>query len=134
MMEKGDYDAVIVCLGSGANFLPELSGRLPLVMWGVIAHLQLPDHIREDYRKKQPLYFQMHGLLSRTSNIVFGVNIEWKSRNSSRYVPEKASKALEELLPKASAMNSLAAQQNVSTGYLQGLVPGACSTMLGLEN
>lgn len=48
---SGDYDAVIVCLGSGAAFLPELSGRLPLRMCrGVIAHLQLPDHIRYMYR------------------------------------------------------------------------------------
>lgn len=48
---SGDYDAVIVCLGSGAAFLPELSGRLPLrTCRGVIAHLQIPDHIRYMFR------------------------------------------------------------------------------------
>lgn len=41
---SGEYDAVIVCAGARASFLPELSGGLPLRMCrGVIAHLQLPD-------------------------------------------------------------------------------------------
>ncbi|KAK4712771.1 hypothetical protein R3W88_018678 [Solanum pinnatisectum] len=103
----GDYDAVIVCLGSGAAFLPELSGRLPLrTCRGVIAHLQLPDHIREDYPENSPSILSDAWLaVQGPQTLYLGSTWEWKSRNFSRHVPEEeASKALAELLPKASAV------------------------------
>ncbi|KAL0284342.1 UNVERIFIED_CONTAM: hypothetical protein Sangu_2830500 [Sesamum angustifolium] len=43
----GDYDAVIICFGARAVFLPELSGKLPLrTCRGIITHLHLGDDIR----------------------------------------------------------------------------------------
>ncbi|CAN4113153.1 unnamed protein product [Withania somnifera] len=103
----GDYDAVIVCIGSGAAFLPELSGKLPLrTCRGVISHLQLPDHIREEYPENSPSILSDAWLAVQGPRTFYvGSTWEWKSRNSSRHVSkEEASKALEELLPKASAV------------------------------
>ncbi|XP_016484181.1 uncharacterized protein LOC107804765 [Nicotiana tabacum] len=103
----GEYDAVIVCLGARAAFLPEFSGRLPLrTCRGVIAHLQLPDHIREEYPEHSPSILSDAWLaIQGPRTLYLGSTWEWKSRNYSRHVPEEeASKALEELLPKASAV------------------------------
>ncbi|XP_016459608.2 uncharacterized protein LOC107783150 isoform X1 [Nicotiana tabacum] len=103
----GEYDAVIVCLGASAAFLPEFSGRLPLrTCRGVIAHLQLPDHIREDYSDDSPSILSDAWLAVQGPRTLYlGSTWEWKSRNYSRHVPEEeAYKALEELLPKASAV------------------------------
>ncbi|XP_019256031.1 PREDICTED: uncharacterized protein LOC109234473 isoform X2 [Nicotiana attenuata] len=103
----GEYDAVIVCVGARAAFLPEFSGRLPLrTCRGVIAHLQLPDHIREEYPEHSPSILSDAWLAVQGPRTLYlGSTWEWKSRNYSRHVPEEeASKALEELLPKASAV------------------------------
>ncbi|XP_009587249.1 uncharacterized protein [Nicotiana tomentosiformis] len=103
----GEYDAVIVCLGARAAFLPEFSGRLPLrTCRGVIAHLQLPDHIREEYPEHSPSILSDAWLaIQGPRTLYLGSTWEWKSKNYSRHVPEEeASKALEELLPKASAV------------------------------
>ncbi|XP_060171894.1 uncharacterized protein LOC132603049 isoform X1 [Lycium barbarum] len=103
----GDYDAVIVCLGARAAFLPELSGRLPLrTCRGVIAHLQLPDHMSKDYPEHSPSVLSDAWLaVQGPRSLYLGSTWEWKSRNHSRHVPEEeASKALEELLPKAYAV------------------------------
>ncbi|XP_059637813.1 uncharacterized protein LOC132279791 isoform X2 [Cornus florida] len=103
----GEYDAVIICLGARAAFLPELSGRLPLrTCRGVIAHLHLPDDIGESYPERSPsilsdAWLAVHG----PRNLHLGSTWEWKSKNYSPCVPwEEASKALEELLPKASVI------------------------------
>ncbi|KAK2993661.1 hypothetical protein RJ640_009476 [Escallonia rubra] len=101
-----EYDAVIICLGARSAFLPELSGRLPLrTCRGIIAHLELPDHIREEYPEHGPSILSDAWLaVQGPRNIHIGSTWEWRSRNYSRDVPtEEASKALEELLPKASA-------------------------------
>ncbi|KAK1395927.1 DAO domain-containing protein [Heracleum sosnowskyi] len=104
---SGEYDSVIICLGARAAFLPELSERLPLrTCRGVIAQLQLPDDNRESYAEHGPsilsdAWIAIHG----PHNVRLGSTWEWKSRNYSQDVAvEEASKALEELLPKASAI------------------------------
>ncbi|KAF2317079.1 hypothetical protein GH714_011598 [Hevea brasiliensis] len=103
---EGEYDAVIICLGAKADMLSELSGRLPLrTCRGVIAHLQLPGNIREEYADHAPsilsdAWFAVQG----TRSLLMGSTWEWKSRNSSANVSaDEASRALEELLPKVSA-------------------------------
>ncbi|CAL5400499.1 unnamed protein product [Camellia sinensis] len=103
----GEYSAVIVCLGSRALFLPELSGKLPLrTCRGVIAHLQLPDDISEDYPDHSPSILSDAWLaIQGPRNLYLGSTWEWNSRNYSPDVPsEEASKALQELLPKASSI------------------------------
>uniref|UniRef100_A0A162A4L9 FAD dependent oxidoreductase domain-containing protein n=1 Tax=Daucus carota subsp. sativus TaxID=79200 RepID=A0A162A4L9_DAUCS len=104
---SGEYDSVIVCMGARAASLPELSERLPLrTCRGVIAHLQLPDDIRESYPQHGPsilsdAWLAIHG----PRDIRLGSTWEWKSKNYSQNVTvEEALKALEELLPKASAI------------------------------
>ncbi|KAL8145326.1 hypothetical protein AgCh_003499 [Apium graveolens] len=104
---SGEYDSVVICLGARAAFLPELSERLPLrTCRGVIAHLQLPDDNRESYPEHgasilSDAWIAIHG----PRNIRIGSTWEWKSRNYAQNVAvEEASKALEELLPKASAI------------------------------
>ncbi|WJZ98265.1 hypothetical protein VitviT2T_016804 [Vitis vinifera] len=104
---QGEYDAVIICLGAKADMLPELSGRLPLrTCRGVIAHLQLPDNIGEDYSDHSPSILSDAWLaIQGPRSLYMGSTWEWKSRN---YLPnvsaEEATKALQELLPKASAI------------------------------
>ncbi|XP_058180721.1 uncharacterized protein LOC131299121 isoform X6 [Rhododendron vialii] len=103
----GDYSAVIVCLGARAGFLPELYEKLPLrTCRGVIAHLQLPDDVSEVYPDHAPSILSDAWLsIQGPRNLQLGSTWEWNSRNySSDVPPEEASKALQELLPKASAI------------------------------
>ncbi|KAJ6857412.1 hypothetical protein NC651_038957 [Populus alba x Populus x berolinensis] len=102
----GEYDAVIICLGAKADMLPELSGRLPLrTCRGVIAHLQLPANIREEYPDDAPSILSDAWLAIQGSRSLYmGSTWEWKSRNSNPNVSvDEASRALQELLPKVSA-------------------------------
>ncbi|KAB5514549.1 hypothetical protein DKX38_028455 [Salix brachista] len=103
---EGEYDAVIICLGAKADMLPELSGRLPLrTCRGVIAHLQLPANIREEYPDYAPSILSDAWLAVQGSRSLYmGSTWEWKSRNSNPNVSmDEASRALQELLPKISA-------------------------------
>jgi hypothetical protein len=44
---EGGYDAVVICLGSKVDFLPGLTGKLPLrTCRGVITHMQLHESAR----------------------------------------------------------------------------------------
>ncbi|CAJ2637523.1 unnamed protein product [Trifolium pratense] len=103
---EGEYDAVIICLGAKVNMLPEISGRLPLrTCRGVIVHLEPPDDTR-CYPEDGPSILSDAWIAvesSRSLNV--GSTWEWKSINSSPNVSiEEASKALHELLPKASTI------------------------------
>ncbi|CAI0395022.1 unnamed protein product [Linum tenue] len=102
---EGEYDAVIICLGAKVDMLPELSGRLPLrTCRGVVAHMQLPLDMGEDYPEHAPSILSDAWLaIQGTRSLYMGSTWEWKSTNSSAHVSaDEASKALEELLPKAS--------------------------------
>nr|GMD19429.1 uncharacterized protein LOC109160310 [Ipomoea batatas] len=102
-----EYDAVIICLGARAAFLPELSGRLPLrTCRGVIARLKIDDHVREDYPDHSPSILADAWLaIQGPRDLHVGATWEWKSRNYSRAVSEEeATKALEELVQKASTV------------------------------
>ncbi|KAK8545306.1 hypothetical protein V6N12_026142 [Hibiscus sabdariffa] len=104
---EGEYDAVIICLGAKADLLPELAGKLPLrTCRGVILHLQLPDNIGEDYPDHGPSILSDAWLaIKGNRSLYLGSTWEWKSRNSSPNVSsDEASDALQELLPKASAI------------------------------
>ncbi|OMO61779.1 FAD dependent oxidoreductase [Corchorus capsularis] len=104
---EGEYDAVIICLGAKADLLPELAGRLPLrTCRGVILELQLPDKIGEDYPNHGPSILSDAWLaIQGNRHLYMGSTWEWKSRNSSPNVStDEASNALQELLPKASAV------------------------------
>lgn len=104
---EGEYDAVIVCLGARSTFLPELSGRLPLrTCRGVTARLHLPDNIREEFLEHSPSILSDAWLaIQNPRNLYLGSTWEWKSCDYSQNVSlEEASKALKELLPKASAV------------------------------
>ncbi|XVF48471.1 hypothetical protein PTKIN_Ptkin03bG0192900 [Pterospermum kingtungense] len=104
---EGEYDAVIICLGAKADLLPELSGKLPLrTCRGVILQLQLPDNIGEDYPDHGPSILSDAWLaIQGNRSLCMGSTWEWKSRNSSPNVStDEATNALEELLPKASAI------------------------------
>ncbi|KAK1549784.1 hypothetical protein Q3G72_007787 [Acer saccharum] len=104
---EGGYDAVIVCVGAKADTLPELSGKLPLrTCRGIIACMELPGSIRDDYPEHGPSILSDAWLAVQGSrSLLIGSTWEWKSRNSSPYVSiDEALKALEELLPKASAI------------------------------
>ncbi|MFQ6650913.1 hypothetical protein Gotur_022938 [Gossypium turneri] len=104
---EGEYDAVIICLGAKADLLPELAGKLPLrTCRGVILHLQLPDNIGEDYPDHGPSILSDAWLaIKGNRRLDLGSTWEWKSRNSSSNVStDEASDALQELLPKASAI------------------------------
>ncbi|CAI8587315.1 unnamed protein product [Vicia faba] len=103
---EGEYDAVIICLGAKANTLPEISGRLPLrTCRGVVLHLEPPD-ITSCYPEHGPSILSDAWIAvesSRSLNV--GSTWEWKSINSSPDVSiDEASKALHELLPKASTI------------------------------
>ncbi|KAK9078820.1 hypothetical protein SSX86_002878 [Deinandra increscens subsp. villosa] len=104
---EGEYDAVIVCLGARSTFLPELSGKLPLrTCRGIVAHLHLPDNIREEFLEHSPSILSDAWMaIQNPRNVYLGSTWEWKSCNYSQNVSmEEASKALEELIPKASAV------------------------------
>ncbi|KAF8389176.1 hypothetical protein HHK36_025869 [Tetracentron sinense] len=103
----GEYNAVIICLGAKADLLPELLGRLPLrTCRGVVAHLQLPKDIGEEYGEHSPSILSDAWLAVRgPRSLVMGSTWEWRSRNYSPIVSaEEASNALQELLPKASSV------------------------------
>nr|DAD45157.1 TPA_asm: hypothetical protein HUJ06_003387 [Nelumbo nucifera] len=102
----GEYNAIIICLGAKAGTLPELSGELPLrTCRGVVAHLQLPNDIEDEYGEHSPSVLSDAWLaVQGPRDMVMGSTWDWKSRNYSPNVSaEEASFALEELLPKASA-------------------------------
>ncbi|XP_022731508.1 uncharacterized protein LOC111286016 isoform X1 [Durio zibethinus] len=104
---EGEYDAVIICLGAKADLLPELAGRLPLrTCRGVILHLRLPDNIGEYYPDHGPSILSDAWLaIQGNRSLYMGSTWEWKSRNSSPSVStDEASNALQQLLPKASAV------------------------------
>ncbi|XP_065848753.1 uncharacterized protein [Euphorbia lathyris] len=101
-----NYDAVVICLGAKADMIHELSGKLPLrTCRGVIAHMQLPYDIREEYQDYAPSILADAWLsVQGKRSLYMGSTWEWKSRNCCPNVPEdEASKALEELIPKVSA-------------------------------
>ncbi|KAF5182539.1 Fad-dependent oxidoreductase family protein [Thalictrum thalictroides] len=103
----GEYDAAIICLGAKSDMLPDLSGRLPLrPCRGVVAHLQLSEDIRDEYGTQSPSILSDAWLAAQgTRNMVMGSTWEWRSRDySSNVSAEEASKALEELLPKAAGV------------------------------
>ncbi|KAK4769487.1 hypothetical protein SAY86_027637 [Trapa natans] len=102
-----EYDAVVICIGAKADFLPELAGKLPLRMCrGVIAHVQLPDHVKECYPDHSPSILSDAWLaVQGPRDLLVGSTWDWKSRNPSREVTaEEASQAVDELIPKASTI------------------------------
>ncbi|KAF3452997.1 hypothetical protein FNV43_RR03430 [Rhamnella rubrinervis] len=104
---EGEYQAVIICLGAKADIVSELSGKLPLRMCrGVVAHLQLPDNIGEEYPDLGPSILSDAWLaIQGPRSIYMGSTWNWKSRNSNPNVSdEEAKEALKELLPKAYAI------------------------------
>ncbi|CAN7118776.1 unnamed protein product [Brassica rapa subsp. narinosa] len=104
---EGEYDAVVICLGSKVNFLPGLTGKLPLrTCRGVITHLQLHESVRGSYPEAGPSILSDAWLaVQGPRDLHMGSTWEWQSRNYSPDVSaEEASKALAELLPKASAV------------------------------
>ncbi|KAL6541184.1 hypothetical protein OROMI_025067 [Orobanche minor] len=116
----GEYDAVIICFGARAAFLPELSGKLPVrACRGIIAQLQLGDDTRltfyergkglvlgEEYSKHSPsilsdAWLVVHG----GRHMDLGSTWSWNSINYSRDVTaDEASKAIDILVPKASSV------------------------------
>ncbi|WVZ18053.1 hypothetical protein V8G54_005375 [Vigna mungo] len=101
-----EYDAVIVCLGAKVNMLPELSGRLPLrTCRGVIAQLELHDDMKGYPERAPSILSDAWIAVQGPHSLNLGSTWEWKSVNSSPNVSsDEASKALEELLPKASTI------------------------------
>ncbi|KAF9588715.1 hypothetical protein IFM89_014591 [Coptis chinensis] len=101
----GDYNAVIICLGANSDTLPELSGWLPLrTCRGVVAHLQLPNDVRDEYGAQSPSILSDAWIAAQgPRNLVIGSTWEWRSRNySPKISAEEASLAFDELLLKAS--------------------------------
>ncbi|XP_042473494.1 uncharacterized protein LOC122055882 [Zingiber officinale] len=99
-----EYDAVIICLGAQVNKLPELSGKLPLrTCRGVVAQFHLPTDLSEEYHHQRPAILSDAWLAFREPrNVFIGSTWDWNSTNySSSVSKEEASKAMEELLPKA---------------------------------
>ncbi|CAL9222686.1 unnamed protein product [Arabidopsis halleri] len=104
---EGEYDAVVICLGSKVDFLPRLTGKLPLrTCRGVITHMQLHESARGSYPDGGPSILSDAWLaVQGPRNLHMGSTWEWQSRNYSSDVPaEEASRALDELLPKASTV------------------------------
>ncbi|KAK9947396.1 hypothetical protein M0R45_003022 [Rubus argutus] len=126
---EGEYQAVIVCLGAKVEMLPELCGRLPLrTCRGVVAHLQLPDYMGEEYPSFGPSILSDAWLaVQGPRSLCMGSTWEWNSRNSSSNVfADEAAEALEELLPKACGIYPVVIIELANTGYLEGLVQGDC--------
>ncbi|KAJ8767868.1 hypothetical protein K2173_020808 [Erythroxylum novogranatense] len=91
---EDEYDAVIICLGAKADMLPELYGWLPLrACRGVIAHLELPGDtsLESCFREHYP---------DDTPSVLSDA---WLAIQGTRISTDEATKALQELLPKASA-------------------------------
>ncbi|PKA65513.1 hypothetical protein AXF42_Ash005847 [Apostasia shenzhenica] len=102
----GDYDAVVVCLGAKVGMLPELSGNLPLrACRGVIAQLELPTNIVECCINSPSILSDAWLAFQGPRSLLMGSTWDWGSKNySPRVLPEEASKAVSDLLPKASAV------------------------------
>uniref|UniRef100_A0A0D3GDI1 FAD dependent oxidoreductase domain-containing protein n=1 Tax=Oryza barthii TaxID=65489 RepID=A0A0D3GDI1_9ORYZ len=103
----GDYDSVIICLGARASSLPELTNKLPLrTCRGVIAEFQLPSDTIETYGSQSPSILSDAWLSFQGPRTVsIGSTWQWKSENySSSVSDDEALNAMEELLPKASAV------------------------------
>uniref|UniRef100_A0A0E0DXX7 Uncharacterized protein n=1 Tax=Oryza meridionalis TaxID=40149 RepID=A0A0E0DXX7_9ORYZ len=103
----GDYDSVIICLGARANSLPELTNKIPLrTCRGVIAEFQLPSDTIETYGSQSPSILSDAWLAFQGPRTVsIGSTWQWKSENySSSVSDDEALNAMEELLPKASAV------------------------------
>lgn len=124
----GDYDAVIICFGARAAFLPELSGKLPLrACRGIIAQLQLGDDIREEYPQYSPsilsdAWLAVHG----ARDMDLGSTWDWESKNYSRDVTaDEASEAIKRLLPKASSVYPAIENWTITgtVGGLRGMPP-----------
>ncbi|XP_051149432.1 uncharacterized protein LOC127264096 isoform X2 [Andrographis paniculata] len=119
----GNYDAVIICLGARAMFLPEMSGKLPLRMCrGIISHMQLVDDTREAYSEHGPSILSDAWLAVRDARrIDMGSTWDWKSRNHSREVStDENSEATERLLRKAASVYPAIENWTV-TGAVAGL-------------
>ena len=104
---SGDYDAVIICLGGKASSLPELTNKLPLrTCRGVIAEFQLPSDTVEKYGSQSPSILSDAWLAFQgPCTVSVGSTWQWKSDNHDPSVcDEEAHTAMEELLPKASAV------------------------------
>lgn len=103
----GDYDSVIICLGARASSLPELTNKLPLrTCRGVIAEFQLPSDTIETYGSQSPSILSDAWLAFQGPRTVsIGSTWQWKSENySSSVSDDEGLNAMEELLPKASAV------------------------------
>ncbi|XP_057767122.1 uncharacterized protein LOC130987562 [Salvia miltiorrhiza] len=134
---SGDYDAVIICFGARAAFLPELSGKLPLrACRGVIAKLQLSDDIREDYPPHSPsilsdAWLAVHG----ARHMDLGSTWDWESRTYSRDVTaDEASEAVKVLLPKACLVYPAIEKWAITgtVGGLRGMPPVTANGSLPL--
>ncbi|XP_015694282.2 uncharacterized protein LOC102718657 [Oryza brachyantha] len=104
---SGDYDSVIICLGGKASSLPELTNKLPLrTCRGVIAGFKLPSDTVEIYGSQSPSILSDAWLAFQGPRTVsIGSTWQWKSENYSTAVSnDEALTAMEELLPKASAV------------------------------
>ncbi|XP_074281237.1 uncharacterized protein LOC141606119 isoform X2 [Silene latifolia] len=104
---KGEYDAVIVCLGAKVDTLPELSGMLPIrTCRGIVALLQLHDVSCEEYPGHSPsILSDAWVAIQSPRSLCLGSTWEWGSRNYSSSVSvEEASATLRELVPKASTV------------------------------
>ncbi|VAI83454.1 unnamed protein product [Triticum turgidum subsp. durum] len=104
---SGDYDAVIICLGGKASSLPELTNKLPLrTCRGVIAEFKLPSDTAEKYGSQSPSILSDAWLAFQgPCTVSVGSTWQWKSDNHDPSVcDEEAHTAMEELLPKASAV------------------------------
>lgn len=124
----GDYNAVIICFGARAAFLPELSGKLPLrACRGIIAQLQLGDDIREEYPQHSPsilsdAWLAVHG----ARHMDLGSTWDWESKNYLRDVTaDEASEAIKRLLPKASSVYPAIENWTITgtVGGLRGMPP-----------
>ncbi|KAL5228522.1 hypothetical protein ABZP36_016787 [Zizania latifolia] len=103
----GDYDSVIICLGAKVSSLPELTNKLPLrTCRGVIAEFQLPSDTVQTYGSQSPSILSDAWLAFQGPRTVsIGSTWQWKSENySSAVSDDEALTAMEELLPKASAV------------------------------
>lgn len=129
---EGEYDAVIICLGANMNMLPEISGRLPLrTCRGVIAHLELPDDMIGYPESGPSILSDAWIAVQGPRNLDVGSTWEWKSLNSSPNVSnDEASKALLQLLPKASSIYP-AIKDWIFTGARAGLRAMPPLTTLG---
>ncbi|KAG4949804.1 hypothetical protein JHK84_043234 [Glycine max] len=107
---EGEYDAVIICLGAKVNMLPEISGRLPLrtYCFKIISHL-LENFLTlssSGYPESGPSILSDAWIsVQGPRSLKVGSTWEWKSINSLPNVStDEATKALLELLPKASTI------------------------------